>query len=89
MQAFQAANMRIEVEGAEKNLVSHLFDIELETTLKNTMAEDEPKIVKMESQKELQCHIDNQAKLVNHLFDGLTQSLDGEIEKFSEHTQTQ
>lgn len=89
MQAFQSANMKVEVGGSEKNLVSHLFDIEFEVTLSNTQAEDEPKEVKTEYQKELRCHIDNQAKPVNHLIDGLTQSLEGQIEKFSEHTQSQ
>jgi len=87
-QAFKNANMKIEIAGEEKNLVSHLFDIDLEVTYTNTQSEEEEKTVTHEKQNKLFCHIDNQSKPVNHLIDGLSVSLIGEQEKFSEVTQS-
>lgn len=89
MQSFQSSGMKIEYGGEERNLVSHLFDIDFEVTLTNTQAEDEEKQVTHEKQKELRCYIDNNNKPISHLFDGIKLSLEGEVEKYSEHLQAQ
>ena len=89
MQSFQSANMRTSIGDEERNLISHLFDIDFQVTLTNTQAEDEEKQISYEKHKELRCHIDNQNKPINHLDEGLKISLEGEVEKFSDHTQAQ
>lgn len=89
MQSFQSSGMKTTVGDEETNLVSHLFDIDFEVSLSNTQAEDEEKQVTFEKQKELRCYIDNNNKPISHLLDGIKLSLEGEVEKFSEHTQSQ
>lgn len=89
MRSYESANLRTTIGDEEKNLISHLFDIDFKVTMKNTQAEDEEPTTSFEKAKELRCHIDNQSKPVSHLLDGLQVSLEGEVEKFSEHTQAQ
>lgn len=36
MRSFESANMRIDYGGEDKNLISHLFDIDMEVTFTNT-----------------------------------------------------
>jgi len=87
LRSFEASNMRIDVGGEEQNLIKHLFDINFTVTLTNTQAEDEEKKVSQEMAKMLYCTIDNQNKPINHLFDGIQLSMEGEVELHSDHTQ--
>lgn len=87
--SFERANLKFTFNDEEKNMISHLFDIEFKVTFENTQSEDEEKQVSYETSRKLQCHIDGGGKPINHLMDGLQMTLEGEVEKFSEHTQTQ
>ena len=67
--------------------VERLFGLELESTLKNQEAPEEPEKVTKETVLKLSCHIDNNNNPVSSLADGLDISLVGEMEKFSESLQ--
>ena len=89
MRSYESTNMKFIIGDEEKNLVNHLFEIEFEVTVQNTMSDEEEKQVTYEKSKKLMCHIDGAGKPINHLMDGLNLSLEGEIEKFSDTTQQQ
>lgn len=89
LRSYEASNMKISIGDDENNLINHLFDIEMKVTVENTIAEEEEKQYSFEKQRKLLCHIDGQGKPINHLMEGLSLSLEGEIEKYSEHSQAQ
>ncbi|CAD8118826.1 unnamed protein product [Paramecium sonneborni] len=74
-------------EGQQRNLIKDLFEIELKSTIENQDIPDEPKKVSIEKGKKLMCIIDNQSKPVNTLLEGITVSLEAQIEKISETDQ--
>ncbi|CAD8102562.1 unnamed protein product [Paramecium primaurelia] len=71
-------------EGQQKNLVKELFEIELKSTIENQDLPDEPKKVSIEKGKKLMCIIDNQSRPVNTLIEGITVSLEEQLQKISE-----
>jgi len=88
LSAFKSGNFTKEIDGKQVNIIDHLFDIEMESKLTNPAVEDEPEEVKSETVKKLNCHIDNGGKPVDSLHEGIALSLKGEVEKFSEATQS-
>lgn len=67
--------------------VTRLFEIELESTVKNSETDAEPEATQTEKVLKLSCHIDNNNNPINNLQDGLDVSLSGDLEKFSEALQ--
>lgn len=67
--------------------VTRLFEIELESTVKNSETDAEPEVTQTEKVLKLSCHIDNNNNPINNLQDGLDVSLSGDLEKFSEALQ--
>jgi ubiquitin carboxyl-terminal hydrolase 14 len=86
IRSFQNTNMRTTIADEDKNLINHLFDIDLSVSYTNTMSEDEERKESVEKVNMLSCPIDNQNKPIDHLMDGLKVNLEGEVESHSEHT---
>ena len=68
---------------AGKDLIASLFEIELENETKCLESPDEPSSVSHENVLRLSCFIENGAKPVELLQDGLRMGLEGQIEKNS------
>lgn len=64
-------------------MIGNLFECELESTLKCLESESEPPSVQKESVLRLSCHIDNNNKPIDMIYDGIKISLEGQIEKHS------
>jgi hypothetical protein len=64
------------MEGRASNLIKDLFEIEMEVTLTNLDIE-EPSTVSAEFSKKLMCIIDNEAKPINTLVEGIKVSMEG------------
>lgn len=73
----------IDDTNANTDLVTRLFDIEMESTVKNIESDAEPVQVIKEHVMKLSCHIDNDGKPIDNLTEGLEISLKGQIEKHS------
>ena len=72
------------VEGRQSNLIKDLFEIEMEVTLRNADIPEEPASTVTEFSKKLMCIIDNEAKPVNTLVEGIKASLEGQLFKNSQ-----
>ena len=66
------------------DLVTRLFDIEMESTTKNMETDAEPEQKTMEHINKLSCHIDNDGKPIDNLTEGLNITMAGQVEKYSD-----
>ena len=64
-------------EGSVNNPIEKLFQIEMETTQRNTESEAEPPTVKADNVMKLRCYIDNNNKPIDNLDEGLEIGLSG------------
>lgn len=82
-QQFKQANMKIQIDGKDVNLVDYLFKIELETTFTNTQDPSQLAEVHNEEVTKLVCQIDNPTLPVNMIQEGVKLSLVAEVEKMN------